>query len=350
MINLVYPYEDSMLHLLCEYENQKNVIEYLVVPPAWIKNINTDSKKITENYKLAIEKVECAIFLEPSYIEFIYHDIIDKMKYAIDKRKKIICLVMLQDEDKANLIEYADRQKVTIEFMDGSVKEVFHYYNNLQSIIVGVGSTIGQLDTLKVLIKLKKQFSEKGYRVAVISTNINGKILGYYYLDCLKHKFKVKEIVVDINRFINNSQYDKQADIILVQIPGSMLNYSKLAGEDFSVESYIFSRAIDFDYFIFSSTVDEGLIGNFDFLSQTFQYRYGFGINAILVDNCIIDYSNELEDEELLLKINDKNNSMSYIENLKMYEPDLLFGNMEDDGFYKTIFEDCENKITRIDI
>lgn len=315
---VLYPFSEKSIVLYNQLLEQKNDIEIVsvVAPKAWTLNILEDEiisnsikrHKISSDFYNELKKGDWIIFLSCSKVELIYSDIKSKIASCIKKGKNIYCIFPLNAEDKKYFVEYA--QMYNVEFKqykeETDIWEKRYYDKERKmykpdAILVGIGKTIDKLETTYSTYNIMNRYKKIGYRVAIISANENlcflGKSFYKYPEKFLTNELSEDEKVLYFNRFLKYVDYSFHPEIIIVEFPEQMMRYTEECIGEFGVQTYIVSQAVNFDYFILVSDIN-----NYDMqlLNTYYKYRFGLEIDAIVMSNMVVDFSCSLEDKEII--------------------------------------------------
>jgi len=116
----------------------------------------------------------------------------------------------------------------------------------------------------------------------------------------------------------------------------------------FCVKSFMLSQAISVDYFILNAPSMEPEAFSperFSELSKIFEYKYGFAIDHICIDDKIVDDFSSMEEEDIVYQYIDKSDLQKLVSMIN----DKKCSSCYDDASYNLIVQDCINKLSTLD-
>lgn len=349
---LIYPFYDecSSLIELIKNEKQNIEIEYVVSPKSWIKKVNIPEVVIGScNYEECLDCVEGVIITDISKYPYLYQDIVKKIYVALNRGYAVKCCAKLEEKDQRN---FESLSKRFLYYQDDSekiqdIRKSGNPYQVQDCVVIGVGNLLQGMDSLSEIAYLYKKLSEEGYKVSVITSNRNGKIIGYNLFPEEIWQVSHDIQVLELNRYFNKVQEENHADILLVQIDGGMLKYSNICYGDFGIKSYIVSQALAIDYFLLVSPMVDMTQENYKELSTIFRYRFGYDIDVILFKNLYIDLEESDSEEKIIYRKIDEAEMEEIIEkNYVLKSSDIMYENASDIKVYDSIIEKCIKKLS----
>lgn len=210
--------------------------------------------------------------------------------------KNAICYIDFSEQEIVALEKLAESNgvgcKIPGDEIDMSVlQRRSDVYTQQESIIVAVGALTQGMDTSAAVTSLRVALAECGYRVAVVATKREACVLGgkFLPLDRLISS-NLDQTIVFINRFFTFFQIVHHPDIIILQLPDEGLHRVSNDYETcFGAKTFLISQAVDIDYSVILSPIIGLDSSVFSVLSEISKQRYGFGYNAIGIDNSSID-------------------------------------------------------------
>lgn len=290
---LLYPYFKELSAVVDDIShfNDDIIITELVAPIAWKKNIDKH-RNVTFDFISALNEVDGVIIADTPNNQFMYNDLIAKMKAAILNRKKIICCTTLQEIDLAMLKNEAKEYDAKFYYMVPVTNKSYKpcIFCPQDSIIIAIGNMFSELNSIPIMLNLVRRYEKLGYHVTAVSNNMNTTLCDFvqFPTELLHSTLSHEKIIKQLNSFYNELQLLYQPDIIITQIPYGMMKYSDICTEDFGVKAYMIFQAISVDFFILNSPVDNLNISAFKAMSEVFRYRFGFDIDCVgIVDKCV---------------------------------------------------------------
>lgn len=355
---LVYPFSEGFIpyeKCIKEFRTDLHITKY-VCPAFWKININeTDNYPIETNFDAAMEAVAAVMICECQNINHMYRDIIQKIKSAVKNEKTVFCCVQLKAEDLDEIKSMKEYRESDFQYLadypliEEKERELYdEQYEVQECVVIGVGRMLRGVNTDTTFCNMIRKYRSLGYSVVGVGTNYNCRMMGcYIFPDNVFSSLKNEEDkVLFINTYINKLQIKQCADIVLVQFPDGMMQYSNRISEGYGIKSFMVSRALFVDYFILNIPQKSVEMDNFTELNQTFKYRYGFEIDAVGIDNKEIDviYSNEMD--EMNYKITAWRNTSEYAKECEENCSEMIFFSIDQEIDYDRVVSDSVEKLS----
>lgn len=309
---IAYPFSEmalSSIKILKERSIYKDI--KLVVPKGWFlveQDKLVDAGRITwgeeigyvmtNDFEEALEDGDTVIFLDSPNASVIKNDCYEKMIMSAKLGKNIICCMNVEKEfaeEVSNICK--SNNKIYEDYSDKIISEydINDKLYNIETPIVCIGCLFPNIGYQCDALFLAEILSKQGYKVSVVSKNGNIKLAGGFVIPDAEEGMLDSSYIVQINHFVKMIEKRTYPDIILIDIPGAMMKYTNEIHNDFAIEAFCFSQALDSDYFILKSLIGEYPEEFYCRLSECFEHKYGFGIDKVCIDNRIIDFSESLE-------------------------------------------------------
>lgn len=351
---LIYPFSRSDIALaksIRAYDSELDIKKY-VCPATWKASFDdTDEFQVETDFAAALDEVEAVIICDSRNYEWLYTDILAKIKTAVQKGKTVRCCTELKaadlDEIKA-MPEYDEnRFRYLADYPDPDYIE----YNSLQNqdcVVIGIGKMLRGIDYNSTFYYLINKYRSMGYSVVGVGSDHNCRLLGCSIFPDSIFSFggKEEEKVLMINSYINDLQLRASADVLIVQLPDGMMSYSNDLHEGFGIKPFITVQALGVDYFIFNVPVDEFDKDSFMSLSRDFVCRYGFAIDAIGMDNKLVELSDSLELDYIRYRNINPDDVSKAIHMCNEEVKDIIFFSPQNENEYDRIVSDSIEKLT----
>lgn len=353
---MIYPYSDSVLPIIENVEMFRTDINIsaAIVPPAWSKNIRKPLPKkirIETDFYNEIKKVDGVIIIENTNGSFMIDDIEEKINYSIGVSKDVICCTKQLKTNFEKFENAAHLNNCKFTYMVNSELQTkgLWTYQIQESVVVGIGNMLRGMDTTNIIVNMARQYRNLGYRVVSISSNAACALLGFkIFPDGIFNADMAFENVVHIiNNYFNNIQLLYQPDIILVQFPDAMIKYSNLCPEDYAVKAYILSQALSIDYFILNVPVEMIDEKDYEKISESFKYRFGFELDAVLFEHIQVNDSASIEEERIVFEPISTSLADEYIKYLSSKTENILFLDLENADSFSLVANDTISKLER---
>lgn len=352
---MLYPFSSELIPMLHPLKTVKSEwdISKLVVPAAWLNRFKDEEKIcVSSNFNEALVQVSTVIICDCGKYEWLYKDIVDKIKLCIENGKKIVCCTKIRPDDlekiralpeyKNDLFDYLaeDEQVNTVPIMQRMHTE--------EGIVIGVGKLLRGVSTTAAFYSLYNSLTQKGYKVVGIGDNFNCRLVGGYKFPIAIFEAAMPEDqkVLYINNFINQIQILHSADVVLLQFPDGLLKYSDVCYEKFGIQSYILSQALSFDYFVLNIPYEAFTGESYAELSNTFKYKYGIELDTVCIENKLVDESKSQEEEKISYHFINWNEINQYISSFSNECKPIMLVSMNSPDLGDMIAEDCILKLS----
>lgn len=319
----IYPYSEQMYEYLVLLKGEN--ITHICTPKAWNRRIAHELKNVvfTNNFDDVIAQVTKVIFCDSKKIDFLYEDVVEKIKDTLLKNIAVECLVCLKQADLEDIRRVGENAGTSFIYYPEREKAGTWLKNDIYSStcpIIALGTLVSNLDTGSMLLSVAKAFNEKGYRTLTFTNDNNGLLVG---LNCFprflfeNNELSVVEQIKQINRYINYYIELYKPDIVLIPLEYGLLKLNDEVPDNFGVYTYMISQAVSIDSFVLQAPIDIlGSSEQIEELSNVCKFRFGFEINNVCFDNKCIDFSNSIENDEIeMITVKDEH-VKNYIDNL----------------------------------
>ncbi|MBR3025148.1 MAG: hypothetical protein IKH71_11910 [Oscillospiraceae bacterium] len=351
---LVYPYYDKLYSVIdnLEYFDSDVRISVAVYPRTWRKSIvhtdNLSNVCLTDDFDQYLSEVEAVVIADVTDKDYMYNDILNKIVKAIKMHKKIIVCTEIKQEDLdllRNKYPNSDLELLYDGMSDFSYNVVKHESQNC--VAVGVGPLYRGLDDTVTVTYLARGFREKGYNVAVVSTNATCRLLGFYPFpsNLLDSSGDIEKKVGHLNAYFSYVEKISKCDVLIIQFPDGMLKYSDYTEDSYGIKGYMITRAVLFDYFVLVSLYDICKSEHYDKIKNRFLNNYGIPADAVVVQPTRILFDLNPEFRKYTFTRCQLELCESEINELVSKKSQNIF-KLDDIGFYKSITEHCISKLS----
>lgn len=342
---LLYPFHNS-LEAIMKYKHKvvfEMNIKYCVIPRAWKNTINLNYVDVTIDFENSLDKVDGVVILDCNEFQYMYSDVIKKIRKTLESNKKVFCFTKLQKSDYNAFIA----EEKFHYYGDNDFEETIPKYVPCECVLIGIGGVSMKLNTNAVLINLVEKLKDNEYNAVGISTDTSTKLLGYTIFpdSIFEQNISEENKIVNINCFFNKVHRNTCADVIVFQMPDGMLKYSTQCYERFGIRSYMVSQAVAVDYFILDSVIDMINPDEYMELSREFKYKFGYAIDSIGMEKYRIDEASSWEDEEIKL-IKDSTDICEYITQCNKIMKDITAFSVDNCLSYTKLVEDIISKLS----
>lgn len=228
-----------------------------------------------------------------------YRYAVETLENAIDQGKDILCLLPLT---KREWMRYAEICKVKGIQLSAPIPEMLPRLTPKDMVdplyrpyapVVFVGELAQSVQGYEVFCALIRACRQLGMRVSAISEEASTNLFGFHTLDLSALKGDPAIHVHRINRYIRNIEAKEHPDIIAIKLPKPMIKFDDTVKYDFGVTAHIVSQAISASFFIVCSPFGFFAPDFWSSMSQSFEAKFGYAIDAAHMSNKVIDTSDQ---------------------------------------------------------
>jgi peptide maturation system protein (TIGR04066 family) len=270
---------------------------------------------------------------------------IKKIKVAFDLNKKVYItrdlvdyLGNIDELKQAEILDYNQRslkENLTKNLLPISVPVV---------VIAGVGNNC---DKFNIQLKLRDLFNRNGYQVMNFGSKKFSGLFGIetlpqFLFDNLDNSTKIRQLNAYINELVNK----EKPDVVIIGIPGGIMQLNPFKFDEFGELAFLISNAIKADISILSIYKQDYNKEFLDNLINLCKYRYNFNVNYINIANT--DFYISPEEKECQYTTILSNHIIEKINNSPQFDNVQLFSSLNDismkETFDKIVIE-LENNI-----
>lgn len=311
-IDIAAPEGTGLIDKDIAYVVNRNEIKKTVKSIKEIEYKNYDKLIISSNTNFSLCKNEIAKIInncKKNDIEILY----------LGENKEINRL--LQSNNQSSLKSFQIMKKIEV---------LIKRYNQLnlpiytpKTPIVYIGGILETIDSFDISLQIKFSMEKLGYEVSMITRQLDGNLFGAvnYPNLFIRKDGSIENQIRLINRQIQAIDYLEKPDIILLDIPEGMIQYSNSFHNEFGIYTYMIGKTIAPDYLILtvpSTLVAEEYIKD---INQYFEGTIGQSIDRLNITNGIYDigpettiiidkplYIPEKDIDKIILEMKDKSN------------------------------------------
>ena len=313
----IYPYNPELVGIV-RHLNQMNYtirIKRVVAP----KGFRCDGKDagllynkpemgiaVTENIEEAIDDCDCLIIADGSYLDRLRSVIIQNMYLALQMGKEVICTMKLTDDELVNITGKDNHVRTPFSYnpeyltLDELKTNTIGKLYSPQAPVVFISEAISGLDAFEITLGMTNYIRQEGYRTVTIAEKSLGGLLNIkstpeFMWGC---KMDDNDKVYALNQYIKQLEQKEKPDIIVIQLPGSIMKFNDKLTAGFGILPYLIGLAVQADYMIFCSNFLTIEPIYFEKLSERFDHQIGIGIDAIHVSNVMVDVGASMENRQ----------------------------------------------------
>ena len=303
---LLYPCGKEDLAIIQHIKEKSNryMISSAVAPISFLKEGrdlgNLDNRYplglvVHNDFEEALDDCELVLFLEVHQKYLLYQDVVDKIVFALKKRKSVKCAFALLPEDVERLKKIAE--EYNSDFLYFSTKpEGMIMASGLYKIgvpIVFIGDMHQYSHSNDVLIAITEELKNRNYTAVGIIPNRNDVFIYYEVIPdfLVKPGLKEDEKVVYFNQFIHEIEKTQQPDIILIGMPSPLMQYAQEVTQSYGIVPIIIGTAANPDFLVVCAGISSLSQTFIDSISNYLMGKIGAAVDALAISNYQVDHS-----------------------------------------------------------
>ena len=226
----------------------------------------------------------------------------DIMARALKAGKKISYFALneksISPKIQEYLSEYPSMINLFIEGVDGKETQmVYEHFDETNIPVILVGGLLTEADVFEVLIQLAICMRKNGIHPLVLTRNPIGKMFDFYEMGHIFNNKNLSESekIIAINLLTRNLEITEMPDVILLEAPDAIMQFSNVDPNGFGIKTYMVCRALSPDYLICSVPWDLGVGVFVEAISSDLTNRLKLPISAIHISNIIVDTAELLQ-------------------------------------------------------
>lgn len=255
---VIYPYDQTVKNILRNAHDSIFDIVGLVSPRGWSECGNTvqvGNKKLQVYSEIeeVHERYNSVCLVNGKFDLNYFRYIQPIIKKCEEENLDVFLFRNLEDDELDNVKNIIPNNKLHILYE--KYKEIA-FRNELFDIhvpVVFIADVFESLNSADVQLNIYNELMRRGYNVSIVSSKREMRILKK--ADCIprslfENKTSIRDKVLLFNQYVKQIEHNERPDIIIVGIPGNLLEISKTIIGDFGGHNYIISRSIAPDYII----------------------------------------------------------------------------------------------------
>ena len=173
---------------------------------------------------------------------------------------------------------------------------VRHQLQTIQIPIIGVGAMVAEYDTAEIITNLKNYLSSE-MKVSCVYAH---SLLNAYGMNCINEndleKRSFEEKIFFVNWYLNEVIEQENPDVLLVQIPGGLMQINSKYLNGGGEYPFIYSQAVSFDYVICSLPINDIRSFSFVVMDKYLGTKYGFTNIYYHISNMLMMLEMDIEE------------------------------------------------------
>ena len=284
-------------------KNKRYNITCLIFPKSYYVETTTENSDIefSNDFEMSLDNLDGIIFLNCKQKEAV----IRKIFKVLELGKEVVCCLHLNDKECDEISCYAQQHGTIFSYLPKKQNDLktnsiaSEYFLPQECIVIAVGSLTPKLNNNSIILRLIEELEKNKYTVAPLVTDNNLLLCGYYPLinrDAYDFEDDYDSFIFNLNTYINSVQIRCKPEIMIVQLPPEGLY--RLYDDTpfgFGTKNFMVSQALNIDYFVLHCGLDIPNDFIYQEISKCFENRYSFHIDAVVVDNYVLDYEKTME-------------------------------------------------------
>jgi peptide maturation system protein (TIGR04066 family) len=270
-----------------------------------IENRNDLGYLVTSNLEESIQSCDIVLVLEKEVSTPLYEYGIKAMEEAVHQEKDIICLLKLTKETQRQYEEICRKKNISFrcslpdKLPPNSPKETTESFYHPYAPVIFIGELAEEVQGFEVFCNLVKRFQAVGIKVSAIAAEAANSLFGLHTIDFSDTKGELGSRIYRINHYIRELEERENPELIIIKLPKPMIKFDEDVRYDFGLSAYMIAQAISASYFIVCSPYGFFADEFWEPLSNNFEAKFGYGIDAIHISNKVIDNTNEMDKDKL---------------------------------------------------
>ena len=294
-------------------------------------SLNIPSKLRIEE---VMQNVKCDLIIIYGNTNSTYEKNVIMKTIKIANRKNIPVLPVNFKEGEYGTINnvYIDARKATYRWKHNIPDS---YFYDLDIPTIYVGGLLNDSNTYEVIVGIVLALRKKGIKVVAVANEETSEVFGIYSMpkEFFDDTYSPDDKIKNMKRYLHLISRNSGAEILIVQIPGALMEYSEVLTSGYGIIPYLFSKILIPELFYF--TLPYELVEK-DSLNKIVEYlnkKYDFETQGIFPTNQIVDGTESFYEENLVFYYQTLEKMKQVIKdadiNIQMYS---LY---EDDNFEK---------------
>lgn len=303
---IIFPYSREFAAFVRYIElNEEYEIVSLISPIGWGLNCKDASIvdrgenigiNINSDFKSMIKKCDTVVIAkceldDEEYKEKIFKNII----IAIKNRKNIINTIIFDKSRIDYLCKLAKENDVyfrNISLKQNRNNKILSKLKPILKPIIVICGISEYTNKFYIQLSLRKAFLDDGYNVSTIGSKSYCELLGFNSFPEFMMSSNIHEDdkVIKFNDFIHNISIKENPDIIILGIPGEIMQLGGEANSRFGILAYEVFNSINPDYTIVSLLYNENTQYEFSEINNIMKYRLNTEVDAFNMSNYRLDW------------------------------------------------------------
>ncbi len=312
-----------------------------------IENRNRFGYIATSNLEDSIKLCDTVLILSKDKSSPLYDYSIKAIEEAIKQRKDIISLTKFDKEDMKHYREICDKQNISFRCLLQDKLPQISYEDTSEPLyrpyapVIFIGELAKDVQGYEVFCNLVKMCKAQGLKVSAIGPEAANGLFGFHTIDFSNTRGELSRHIYRINKYVRNIEEQENPSIIIIKLPKPMIKFDDDVRYDLGLSAYMISQAITSSFFIACSPYGFFSGEFWNSMSDNFQSKFGYGIDAIHISNKIIDNTDAMDKNNLSFVHMSIQQAHEIIEQVSI-ESSFLLGCLTDSNDMKSVIEEIK--------
>lgn len=255
---------------------------------------------VQDKFSEHLECIDLVIFIDPeNYIDY-EKSLFPKIYDAINARKEIVCLIDLGDRIK-EIRDYSNNKNIRFTYYKQLIHETINKETDLNrgygildinTPIIAINGVAENTNKFHLQLQTKFILEELGYKVTLISSREYCEFFGVISFPEFMFDKGISEVdkIYMFNRFIKYIELTNESDVIIIGVPGGIMQYNNQIDNKFGVVAFEVFQAVTPDVSVVSIYHEMYTEEFFEVLINSVKYRLGFNVDAFNIVSRQIDW------------------------------------------------------------
>lgn len=216
--------------------------------------------------------------------------ILDRMDLCMEKKKHVYCSMQLDEAQREHYRELSQAYGVSFVYL--REKESDYGFGQTEELaacgtpVIYIGELCENAGAKELTANVSALMQERGYRVCTILDDPCAKLLGMEATPhFIRDEMRETEKVTWFSQYIKRIERERQPDLFIIQVPGSVSRYSNKVLSDFGVYHFYYSNALCPDMYFCAMPYNMCDSGMAEMVDSHVKVNYCYGLDGIYKTN-----------------------------------------------------------------
>ncbi len=205
---------------------------------------------VSKDYEAELNRCDGVWFVNDEKFALPEDAVEEKIRKAVLQGKKILC-TRTSFRDSARIADSIPSELQMLPQEPDLKKDMLgaEYCYHIDTPVLVVYGTERDTDKLAVQLALREELMRIGYKVASISSRMDGRLYGMYPIPeyMLKPVCAEGDKIRKYNHYVKQIELTQQPEIMVIGIPGGVLPYDRVDHNEYGILAYEMSFAVPCD-------------------------------------------------------------------------------------------------------